>query len=72
MAPRRCDAPVIPARPDSELCIAAGNGQARCFDPRRGQDEYLRPIEHDDVITNIIDHNSQDIWMAEVLRACRQ
>lgn len=69
---RSCSDPVIPSRPDYEQCVADGNGKALCYDPRRNPAQYSRPIQVDDIIVNISDYNAQDLWMSDVLRACRQ
>lgn len=68
---RSCDAPELPTRPEYEQCVFNGSGTVACFDPRRTPHQYVRPINNDDVITNIVDFNGQDTWVSDVLRACR-
>lgn len=69
---RSCDSPVIPVRPEFEICVGASNGTTACFDPRRNPSQYIRPLNHDDIVMNIIDHNTQDEWMRSVLDACKK
>lgn len=69
---RSCDSPVIPIRPEFEICTSDGSGRAFCFDRRRSPSQYIRQVANDDIITNIADHNTQDEWIRSVLDACKK
>lgn len=68
---RSCGDVELPTRPEFEQCVYNGSGTVACYDARRTPNQYVRPMNQDDVVTNITDHNNQDIWVSDVLRSCR-
>lgn len=70
---RSCDGEIIPTRPQSELCIANGDGRVSCFNPGSNPRQYVRPlIENADVCINHSDYLGQEEWIKSVLDTCRR
>jgi hypothetical protein len=69
---RSCDSVVLPTRPEYEQCISNGDGTVACYDARTTPSSYIRPVTNQDIVINNIDFTAQDLWMNDVLRACRQ
>lgn len=70
MGRQRCDAPVLPNRPQQQLCIANSSGGGACFDPRRNPSEYPQPSINNFVCSNAFDNDIQEQWIEQVLKAC--
>jgi hypothetical protein len=68
---RSCGGADIPIRPDSEVCLANGDGTLSCYDPRANPPKYGRAIGLEDVVVNIRDKTETDKWLKSVLDACR-
>jgi hypothetical protein len=68
---RGCDAPVIPIRPDSEVCLWNTDGSLSCYDNRRNPPKYGRTLTMEDIVVNINDYNAHEKWEKDILEACR-
>ena len=71
MGRSRCEVPELPARPQSETCIANGSGGAGCFDPRSIPSEYSRPSINGYICFNKQDYQNDSEWLKFILRSCR-
>lgn len=69
---RACDAPVMPARPEQEICIANGGGGAGCFDERKNPQQYTKPSIINYVCSSASETEAQEEWIKAVVGACTQ
>jgi hypothetical protein len=66
---RECEAPVIPTRPPTIICISNAQGIGQCYDPITGKNTPTSMENY--VCKNISDYNRNEEWIDSVLNAVK-
>lgn len=67
MGQRRCDAPVLPVRPLTIVCVSNERGSAICFDPVHNQN--IEISSKNLICTTPSDYQAQEEWIKAILEA---
>lgn len=65
-----CETPILPPRPDQELCIANDISGGGCFDIRKNPAEYKKPSIMNYTCSNAEDVRAQEEWIKFILKSC--